>query len=229
MAFSYNDLNDLIQNQRALAELVGEIKANYDAFQTDINYVREVDARIQQLNSEMTTIMNNFSTQMSNLDGRMTNMLAELQASKDNLEAELNRCYEALKFDATKNPASLDKLIDDIAYLHNRIARGVLKDPSLDPNDPNSYTGGMDNLLDRIKGLERKSPPIVLYDTTENVPDDKKKSYIHYGDIPVTDRVEGQFYGRVTNQVTDIESGQVIKISPYLQGVVVGEDGKVKQ
>lgn len=205
MSLSYNDLNDLIQNQRALAELVNDIKEHYDAFQTDIEFARSVDAKIQQLNTDMTATMDRFSGQMADLDTRMQTMLTQLQADAQTMKDTINEWMSALQIDAEGHPAQVSKLVGDIVYLTNLVLKGVeLPD--------HTWTGGMEDLNERLKALEARNPSLVIYeDGPEN-------------DIPITERLSGVLYGRKTNQVTDIQSGQVIKISPYMQGVIVEDD-----
>lgn len=201
MSLGYNDLNDLIQNQRALAELVHGIKEHYDEMKSDIEYVREVDQKIQQLNADMTETMDRFSESMSELDGRMKDELAKLKVEAQKVKDMLT----VLVNDADGNPRHLETLINEVAHLIDLVARGVLKPDG-------TYTGGMEDLDNRLIELEKRSPAIVIYEDGEE------------NDIPVSDRVSGVLYGRKTNKVTDIQSGQAIKISPYLQGVVVGDE-----
>lgn len=205
MSLGYNDLNDLIQNQRALAELVHDIKDHYDEFQKDIEFARAVDAKIQQLNTQMTTTLNNFEARISDNDIRIRNMVNQLQKDAQDLKDWIDTWKAEFVIDADGHPTQVSELLKAIVNVQDLILSGQLRPDG-------TRTDSMAGLENRLRVLESKSPPLVIYPDGED------------NDIPITRRLPGVLYGRITNQVTDIESGQVIKISPYLQGVIVDND-----
>lgn len=202
MSIGYNDLNDLIQNQRALAELVYGIKSHYDEFQSDIEYAKEVDAKIQQLSKEMTDTLDAFEIKISDGSDKINSMVKQLQDDAKALKEWIDDWKDTFVIDADGHPTQVAELLKGIVNVQNLILSGELRADG-------TRTDSMAGLEDRLRVLEAKSPPLVIY------PDGEEN------DIPITDRLPGVLYGRITNEVTDIESGQVIKISPYLQGVVV--------
>lgn len=221
MSLGYNDLNDLIQNQRALAELVYNIREHYDEFEEDAEFVKEVNEKIQELNQSMTDKMDVFNSRMSDLDDQMQAMMTQLQNDAQDLKDQTKMWMDALQVDSDNNPKSLTKLVGDIDYLTGLITDGF-------ELTNGEHTGGLESMHNRLTELEKRNPSLVLWSQDVDAPSDKRHpNAIYAEDIPLTERVEGVLYGRITNQVTDIESGQVIKISPYLQGVVTDENGGV--
>lgn len=200
MSKGYNDLNDLIQNQRALAELVHEINGKYILLQTDMEYAKELDGRLKNLNDEMTKVLDDFDERISASDTAMKEALEELQTNAAELKESTKKWVDALQVDSDGDPTQISKLVEDIVYLTNLVFKGTEKSPGV-------WTGGLRDLESRIETLESKSPSLVIMEENE--------------EIPIEERVKGVLYGRKTSQVTDIESGQAIKISPYLQGVIV--------
>lgn len=218
MSLGYNDLNDLIQNQRALAELVYSIREHYDEFEEDADFVREVNEKIQELNQSMTDKMDIFNGRMSDLDDQMQAMMLKLQNDAKDLKEWIDGWKAEFVIDANGHPTQVEEIMSAIINIQDRVLNGKDNDAST----------SMDGMNDRLKELEKRNPSLVLWSQDIDTPSDKRHpNAIYAEDIPITERVNGVLYGRITNQVTDIESGQVIKISPYLQGVVTDEKGDV--
>ena len=64
----------------------------------------------------------------------------------------------------------------------------------------------MIDILNRVVDLEARTPTIQIAE--EGM------------EVPIENRLDGVLYGKVTDEVRDIEKGQAIYISPSLQGVV---------
>lgn len=196
MSLGYSDLQDLIQNQRALAEMVNQIKSKYDEFEIDIDFAKELDGKLHEMNATLTTTLSNFDTRIADSDARMKKALQDAKDTADTLASYVN----TLQLNSDEGPVTIQHLVSVIEVMTTLVYKGV-------EQPDGTWTGGLEDLWARLEALEEKSPPLVIMRDGE--------------DIPVEDRVDGVLYGRVTSEVTDIESGQVIKISPYLQGVVV--------
>lgn len=194
----YNDLLDLIQNQRALAELVAKVKTDYQTVINDVAFARDLDSRIQNLNTSMQTVLDNFDRRIAESDTNMKNALTQVTNNANALKQQAQDMVNTLTVNGTQSfsllEAEMRQILDIVKGTGDLIdAQGNKKD-------------GMIDILHRVETLEARDPSIkIAAEGTE---------------IPLVDRLDGILYGKVTDEVRDIEKGQAIYISPSLQGVV---------
>lgn len=202
MSLAYDDLQDLIQNQRALAELVQKVKDQYDVVVDDINFAKELETRIDALNTSMESVLNDFDERIAESDTKMEEALelvkANAQELKDSTEAWVNTLKAT---DGSGNSiGTIQQLVSAIETMTTLVYQGVYDTTT------GKYCGGIEELYDRVKTLETKVPTVLIMKEGMEVSEE--------------DRIEDVLYGKITNEVRDIEAGQAIKISPYLQGIV---------
>lgn len=199
MTLGYNDLNDLIQNQRALAELVNKIKDQYDLVQDDINFARELDTRINTLSKSMETVLKDFDTRIAESDQQMVKALEEVKKNAQELKDAADKWVSTLE--ATGDGAyTVQRLVGHISSLHTLVEQGI-------QDEHGNWTGGLKELYERLAIVESKTPSIKI------MPEGT--------DVAMEDRLEGVLYGRITDQVTDNGVNQALRISPYLQGIII--------
>lgn len=196
----YDDLKDLIQNQRALAELVAKMKADYDTVKNDMDFAREVNDKINDLNNSMQTVLDNYNRRITESEDAAKNMIASVTNNAEQLKNEAEEIVNTLQVNGTY---SFTLLNDNISAL-TTLVRG--SGDYLEGDTQGNRTNGMVDLLNRVQTLEAKTPSIQIADEGT--------------EILLTDRLDGVLYGKITDEVRDIEKGQTIKISPSLQGVV---------
>lgn len=200
MSLSYNDLQDLIQNQRALAEMVHAVNEKYNIVLEDIEFAKELETRIGSLNESMQAILDDFDARIAESDERMEEALKTVEANAKELKDAAERWVSTLEA-TSDGEYTVQSLYDHISKLNTLVSKGIYDE------ETKEWSGGLVELYERLEAVERKTPGIVI---------------MEYGtDILEKDREEGVLYGKLTNEVTDIGTGQAVKISPYLQGVIV--------
>lgn len=194
----YNDLLDLIQNQRALAELVAKIKTDYQTVIDDVEFAKDLDTRLQELNESMQNVLDNFDRRIAESDSRMQEALDEVTENAETLKRKAQEIVDTLTVNGTQSFSLLEAEMRQIL--------DIVKGTGDYIDDDGNKENGMIDILNRVKSLEERDPSIqIAAEGTE---------------IPIEDRLEGVLYGKITDEVRDIEKGQAIYISPSLQGVV---------
>ena len=200
MSLGYNDLQDLIQNQRALAELVNLVKAEYDIVLEDIDFAKELEKRIDNLNTSMETILTDFDERIAASDERMEEALKAVETNAQELKDAAEQWVSTLEATAD-GQYTVQSLYNHISQLQTLVSKGIYDE------ETKTWSGGLEELYKRLADLEERTPSIVI--TEEGTT------------ILLADRLEGVLYGTITETVRDIGSGQTVKISPSLQGVIV--------
>ena len=194
----YNDLLDLIQNQRVLAEFVAKINADYQTVINDVEFARELDSRIQNLNTSMQTVLDNFDRRISESDLEMREALIQVTTNAEALKTQAQQIVDTLTVNGTQSFSLLEAEMRQILD----IVKGTGDFIHSNGNKKN----GMVDILNRVVDLEARTPTIqIAEEGTE---------------VSISDRLDGVLYGKITDEVRDIEKGQAIYISPSLQGVV---------
>ena len=194
----YNDLLDLIQNQRALAELVATIKTDYQTVINDVEFAKDLDSRLQNLNASMQTVLDNFDKRIAESDTKMKEALTQVTNNANSLKQQAQEMVDTLTVNGTQSFSLLEAEMRQILD----IVKGT---GDLIDNDGNKENGMID-ILNRVEELERRDPSIqIAAEGTE---------------VLLVDRLDGVLYGKITDEVRDIEKGQASYISPSLQGVV---------
>ena len=200
MSLTYNDLQDLIQNQRALAEMIHSVNEKYDVVLEDIEFAKELETRINSLNESMQTVLDDFDSRIAESDERMEEALRTVETNAQQLKDAAEQWVNTLN--ATSGGTyTVESLYHHISKLETLVSKGIYDEETKD------WSGGLVELYERLETIERKTPGIVIMEMGTNV--------------PLTEREEGVLYGKLTNEVTDIGTGQSVRISPYLQGVIV--------
>lgn len=200
MTYIYNDLQDLIQNQRALAELVHSVNDKYNIVLDDINFAKDLETRINSLNESMQTILNDFDTRIAESDERMETALRAVETNAQELKDAAEQWVNTLNA-TSDGQYTVQSLYNAIANLNTLVSKGIYDD------ETSQWSGGLEELYTRLATLEKKTPGIVIMEYGTNIPEEN--------------RIEDVLYGKITNKVSDIGAGQTVKISPYLQGVIV--------
>lgn len=194
----YNDLMDLIQNQRALAELVAKIKMDYNDVMDDMDFARNLDTRIKNLNTSMQTVLDDFDNRIAQSDEDMKAALQEVKTNAENLKTQAQEMVDTLTVNGTTSFALLTSTMMELF----NIVKGTGEYIDNDANKEN----GMIDILHRVESLEARTPTIQI------APDGEV--------IPVIDRLEGVLYGKITQELRDIGKYAALKLSPSLQGVI---------
>ena len=166
----YDDLQDLIQNQRALAQMVYGIDVDYTKIEEDIAYVKEIEQRIAMLDANLTAKLEHYDQQFDQSD----------QAIRENLET-VRQMAEELKINAEHfaNVASSTRdfaeLLDELYYIK-------------------SFRTEWADTMDRIDQLEIQCHSIILMEPGNEIPVSERRPNVYYGKI--TDEVRDVMAGQ---------------------------------
>lgn len=178
----YDDLHDLIQNQRALAQMVYGIDVDYKKIEEDIEHVKDIEQRISDLDANLSAKLTHYDQQFDQSD----------QAIRENLEA-VRQMADELKENAehfatvASSTRDFAELLDELYYIK-------------------SFRTEWSDTMERLDEIEIQCNSIILMEPGN--------------EIPVSERRENVYYGKITDEVRDVMAGQAIKLGPNLQGVV---------
>lgn len=207
MSYKYSDQNDLIQNQRALAELVGQINDQFTRIRDD-GFADKFDAELKKLQADLnklvtdcTNITNTHATEMSTTITNIENRISTLSSRLNDIMATL------LNLD-NNSVVSLNELVGRFSSLETLL---------YGEHDENGHFKPETGMRYRFDEVEKRVPSIVIHPEEDHVFTSEEQALM----------VDGVLYGRITDQVRDIEVGAAVKISPYLQGVIreTGKEG----
>lgn len=179
----YNDLYDLIQNQRILAEQVWGINADYEKIKEDIEFAKTLETRINELDTTLTTTLAEFDQKISQSDDEFKKSVEDLKAVAD----ELKKNAESFANIATSTQ-DFAVLLDELYYIK-------------------SFRTSWDDVMARIAELELQCNSIIIMEKGHEVPVEERRDHI--------------LYGKITDELRDFELGLGLKLSPFLQGVIV--------
>mgnify|MGYP001061725779 FL=1 len=203
MARFYDDANDLIQNQRALAELVGIINERYDL---DENVANEITTRLNKLKEDVDKFIADCN---ANTETHAATTKSRLDELNNQLTAALNKLHEIAEKYVVLDPDEAGiYTIEMFVTIASSVQTEIL---GYTADDGVTHVPG---LKEKVAALEKKVPSIVIFE--ENDPRLTDPMFV---------REDNVLYGVITDQVRNIETGANLRISPFLQGVVrdVGE------
>ena len=209
MAFQYKDTNDLIQNQRALAELVGLINEKFDLSE---DIAKELT---DKLNALQTSVDAYIAACNKNVSDHTTDMQDELDTLTNrikDMETWINSLGNIIvnPSEPAKEQETLGQLLGQISYLV-----GLLE------GYKSESTGEwVDGWIPRVDRMEKRFPTIQIFEN--DIARDSNGNQIHAAGCatPIADRYPEVLYGVKTEVVPDYKEGTNVKISPYLQGVI---------
>lgn len=166
MAFQYKDTNDLIQNQRALAELVGVINEKFDLDEGIANTLTaklndlqaSVDAYIASCNSSTNTHRESIQRDINTLNSQLADLKTE--------------CARLLSTCTTLGTDDQDLLLGTITFIASEI-RGY-------NDEHNVYHEGIRSIVDRI---DARFPTIQIFEQGAVPVEADRYPEVLYGEI----------------------------------------------
>lgn len=205
MSLQYKDQNDLIQNQRALAELVGQINDQFTRIR-DEGFAEKFDNDLKKLQADLDKLVTDCMNTTTDHANDTNNVISNMETRIDTLSSRLNDIMATLLNLDNNSVVSLNELVGRFSSLETLL---------YGEHDENGYFKPETGISYRFDEVEKRVPSIVIHPEEDHAFTSEEQQLM----------VDGVLYGRITDQVRDIEVGAAVKISPYLQGVI-RETGK---
>lgn len=212
MAYNYDDSKDLIQNQRAMAELTSQIIEKFDLTGDVATTLTNNLAALQtSVDNYINACNSSVSTHQTDVNRSIVDMNNKIKALQDTVNTWVLPPGSTA---GQSNEAIFNKMYTDVNGLVATVFDRTLED---------GVTVAQ-GLARRFEEIEKRFPGIQIPEKVGEygaVTDAAEKSPT-YGKlvVPLEKRYDKVLYGCITDQVRDLEDGAALRLSPYLQGVI---------